>query len=434
MSGFDELLIVVPTRNRAALAIAAADSVLQVGHPKVRLAISDNSTSPEHRAVLRAAAAARHLDFWTPDAPLSMADHWDWALRRARDEPSVSHISFLTDRMLMRSEGLVNLTAIVDRFPNDVVSFGHDRLDDLREPVRLEINQWTGRVVRLPSRLQATLVAESDESVNMTLPRLLNCVVPNHVLDAVSGAFGFLCRGTISPDFAFAFRCLATVPTTLFYDRSVLIHYAMDRSNGASVARGVPSADHVDFVNEVGGKLPLFDSPLPELLTVQNAVVHEYSKVRAATDWPGVSLPEFLRAVRKEVDVMDQGEAKNRAARVLAATLIAAPVGDKPVRRLARLFRLLGDAPAAWNRLLMATAGAQKIWEIVERRGDVTYPRWSSTTEIWPSREQGLLQATTGHHRPHLGLSAIELSARRSRMSSRPDRVATFRGRNRGSR
>jgi hypothetical protein len=342
-----------------------------------------------------------------------MSEHWNWALLRARADPAASHVSIVTDRMLVRAVAFETVIDVIRRFPEDVVAYGHDRLDDLREPVRLEINEWTGRVLRLPSSLQATLVAESDESVNLTLPRLLNCVVPKSVLQAVERAFGSMCRGTISPDFAFAFRCLATVRSTLFYDRSVLVHYAMDRSNGASVARGVPSRDHVDFVGELGGTVPRFAAPIPDLLTVQNAVVHEYSLVRPQAGWPEVSVPQYRRALRKEVQAMEQGPARQRAAALLAAGTAAAPERLRRPPSIDRLLDPIGGGLAPLRGWLAGNPTVRRLWSGLTGRSVGGKARSPHVVETWPSRQQALSNATTDRYRPHAGLSAIETAALR---------------------
>jgi hypothetical protein len=421
-----QLLVVVPTRNRADLAIETAKSILRLNHPQLRLVVSDNSTSEHERELMRGASGPLGMEVWRPHTPLPMSEHWNWALLRARADPAASHVSIVTDRMLVRPVALAEMIDILGQFPADVVAYGHDRLDDLREPVRLEINQCTGRVMRLPSSLQATLVAESDESVNLTLPRLLNCVVPKDVLHAVENRFGSMCRGTISPDFAFAFRCLATVPSTLFYDRSVLVHYAMDRSNGASVARGVFSPDHVDFVRELGGAVPMLAAPLPELLTVQNAVVHEYSLVRAGAGWPEVSMPQYLRALRNEVQAMEHGPGRRHAAAVLAAGA-ARSGGFRRPPSISRLLGLMGDALAPLRTSLAGNPTIRRLWSALTRRGVGGKPRWSHLVEIWPTRQEALSRATIDRYPPHAGPSAIEIAALRhpslaiSHVETRPD-------------
>ena len=430
MSSFRKLLVVIPTRNRASLAVTAARSVLTSSLDDVQVVISDNSTLPEASEELLAACGSLELTYWRPPAPLRMDAHWDWAARRASADPSASHVTFLTDRMVVRRQALAGLLRVVRRSPNDVVSYGHDRLDDLRLPVRLERNQWTGRVVRLPSTLSAQLVSEADETVNLTLPRLLNCAVPVQAFRAVEVAFGSVCGGSISPDFAFAFRCLATLPSILFYDRSVLTHYAVDRSNGASVARGVASVDHVDFIGGLGAESLILDAPIPDLLTVHNAVIHEYRTVmRRRGTWPPVALRPYLEVLSKEVEAMEAGPMKRRALGAMhmvehgdpALSALATPSRSK------RMLVLLKHPPAGMNRLLVSTRKLRRIWKLVERLGGVTAPRWDPVVATWPTIATGLERAMADDHLPHAGVSAIELSAFRRGAGSVIEHVATVR-------
>ena len=75
---------------------------------------------------------------------------------------------------------------------------------------------------------------------------MLNCIVPRRVFENISARFGNVFT-SIAPDFNFCFRCLDLEDSILFYDKSPLFHYALDRSNGASASRGESTADTDDF-------------------------------------------------------------------------------------------------------------------------------------------------------------------------------------------
>jgi putative cell wall-binding protein len=83
------IVIVVPTRNRADLAVLAVRSAVQQEGP-VTVVVSDNSTDPEQSRSLEAECAAlaastgRPLHYLQPGQDLPMPEHWEWARLRAQ--------------------------------------------------------------------------------------------------------------------------------------------------------------------------------------------------------------------------------------------------------------------------------------------------------------------------------------------------------------
>jgi hypothetical protein len=410
MNEFMGLLVVIPTRNRADLAIAAVESLLASASHDIRIVVSDNSTNQTEVERLVAKCADLGVERWRPPSPMAMATHWEWALDRGAADIGTSHVTFLTDRMVARDAAFRALIRIVKRFPDDVVSYGHDRLDDLTEPVRLEENQWSGRLLRVPSGLSARLVADSNELVNMTLPRLLNCVVPKPTVRAIQRKFGQACGGTVSPDFAFAFRCLATVPTTIYYDRPVLIHYAMARSNGATIARGAESDDHSDFLANLSAPDPAHAAPIPELVTVHNAVIHEYCLVRSqGTAWPSVTWPRYVTALAAEVAVMDEGPTKKRALAILEPHLEAAVGSNRATpRRIGPFLKPARSPLVTLHQLLIDSARAAPIWRFVEGVSGLTAPLLAPVVRQWVNREAAMTHAFHAPRKPHPGISEFE--------------------------
>jgi hypothetical protein len=97
----------------------------------------------------------------------------------------------------------------------------------------------------------------------------------------------------------------------LFYDKSCLIHSALDRSNGASFGRGTLSRDSVDFLKSSFEERRLPASPYPEMFTVTNGVIHEYEAARQV--YPEASFPPvdhlgLYRRLVREVEAMRPSE------------------------------------------------------------------------------------------------------------------------------
>lgn len=271
-----QLTLVIPTRNRADLAQAAFNSVLDQGAGSVRVLVSDNSTDPAERETL--AAATERLgpgvvEYVSPPEPLAMTAHWEWALGRALADPGTTHVGFLTDRMVLRRGCLRVLEGLLRRHPGEVVSYDHDELIDHSPPIRLLQHEWSGQLLRIEAQHLADLGARGE--FPYCLPRMLNCAVPREVIEAVRERFGSA-FASISPDFCFAFRCLDTVESILFYDAACLVHYSLDRSHGYSYARGAATADRRDFVRELGPRRMNDSTPLPDFDGIGNAMFNEY--------------------------------------------------------------------------------------------------------------------------------------------------------------
>jgi hypothetical protein len=300
-----ELTIVVPTRNRADLAAAAAESVLEDVPTGVTVLVSDNSTDPDDLERLERHCRERahpQLGYVRPPEPLSMAAHWEWALRQALDT-GASHVAFLTDRMVFRPGEVARLLALVRMHPDRVITFNLDEIDDFSSPVALLQQDWTGHVYEVDSARVLSLAARGTLPGG-PIPRMLNCVAPREVLEAVALRFGSL-FDSIAPDFCFAFRCLTTIPSVAYYDKSALIHYATARSNGGSYRRGLGNAAQADFEANLSEQGLNHATPAPDIPTVGNAIFHEYCLVAArAPEAPPLELQGYLGYIARELPAL----------------------------------------------------------------------------------------------------------------------------------
>ena len=272
-----KLAVVVPTRNRGRMAVRSVGSILgcESNKSKIVAIASDNSTDPEESAVLekyRIEVGAR-MTLVRPSCPLPMTEHWNFAVERAMQDATCTHFMILTDRMLVREHRIREVLALLALFPDDVLSFAYDRIDDVGYPVAFKPLPRSGDVVRIKS--QELLTKSARMEFPSCLPRMLNSVVSRRHLETLKDRFGSV-FSSLSPDFSFCYRTLDACASILFYDRSVLVTYGLDRSNGNSMARGVATRDSDDFVNSSPSGRLNFVSPYPEFHTVGNAIVHEY--------------------------------------------------------------------------------------------------------------------------------------------------------------
>lgn len=283
------VVVVVPTRNRAHIAQNAIRSVLDDASVEdVHVLVSDNSTVESDRETLAAFCTSlddARLRYVRPPQSFAMPEHWQWAIEQALSAYDVDHFLYLTDRMMFKRGGLGEVLKLAALYPEKVISYNHDRIVDHVKPIRVEHYPATALLWEIPTERLSWLVSQSV--FHHGLPRMLNCIVPRAILDRIGARFGNV-FASIAPDFNFCFRCLDLEDTVLFLDKSPFFHYALGRSNGASVTRGEMTPDNADFT----ANLPVDDSirnyatPIPQLNTTVNAVLNEYLIHKNETNSP----------------------------------------------------------------------------------------------------------------------------------------------------
>lgn len=297
------LAVVVPTRNRADLAIRAVASVLAQKTPEIEILVSDNSTSPADRAHLRSALSPSAVPILSPPTDLAMTDHWNWAIDQAQERIDPTHITFLTDRMVFKRDVLPLLLRCVAERPASVVSYNHDGIADASRPVYVDLEPASWRLHRVTSQWLLDAVANGQPWQWMT-PRMLNSVTPTALLDSLRSLTGNV-FGSVAPDFYFGYRIAALVDEFFTFDASLLVHYALSLSNGYSQQTGTSSPDAEDFKRRLVGHRK--ESPYPTIHTISNAIFHEYGVVARETCSPKfrpLSPTVVARRLRNDVDAM----------------------------------------------------------------------------------------------------------------------------------
>ncbi len=299
-------VVVIPTRNRAAIAANAIRSVLNQPPENVAVLVSDNSTSETERDALAefcAKQADSRLRYVRPPEALSMPAHWDWAIHEALRSYDASHFLYLTDRMMFRKGALSEVLKLAALYPDKLITYNQDRIVDNESPIRVEQCPGTGKLLEVDSLRFTWLLSQAV--FHPGLPRMNNSVVPRAVLARIDERFGTV-FASISPDFNFCCRCLEMEESILFYDKSPIFHYALARSNGASVTRGEMTPDYRDFTANLPAANAIWHAtPIPELNTAVNAVFHEYFLFRQETGsdrfFP-VDYEKYLQANANEVE------------------------------------------------------------------------------------------------------------------------------------
>jgi len=316
-------VIVIPTRNRAAQARNAINSILGQSDCEVNVLVSDNSTSTEQRTELSQhcqQAANGRLRYIVPPEPLPMSQHWDWAMRQALSLYDASHVAFLTDRMMFKPDVLKHLLAIVADYPGRILTYMHDMVDDYQVPVIVRQYTWTGNLYEVPTRRLLELVAQSV-MYDTAVPRMLNCLVPRRVLEAIRDRFGSF-FASLSPDWNFAFRALECEDSILFYDEGAMVHYAQDLSNGQSAHYGIENQALTTFLQDIAGQPINNGTPFPEIATIWNGIISEYCLVKEITKspkFPELNLEEYMRVLAWGIEQMKNPERRQRMREFLSA-------------------------------------------------------------------------------------------------------------------
>jgi hypothetical protein len=320
---YHRTVIVVPTRNRSDLARNAIGSVLDQIGSGVDVLVSDNSTASNQRAELSQYCAQRgdaRLRYITPPESLPMSSHWDWAMQQALSLYDPSHVAFLTDRMMFRPGALGSLIEITKAYPDKLLTYMHDHVNDFSLPVVLHQYTWTGNLYEVASQRLLELSAQSvmhDSSV----PRMLNCLAPRTVLETIKERFGNF-FASIAPDWNFAYRSLEVVDSILFHDKAALVHYAQHRSNGQSAHFGIVNEAYAKFIEDLGSLPVNFAAPFPEVVTVWNAIISEYCHVKDVTrspKFPTLDMNKYIQALAVGIDSIRDPERQQNMRELLSA-------------------------------------------------------------------------------------------------------------------
>ncbi|HYJ30771.1 MAG TPA: hypothetical protein VEW25_10575, partial [Allosphingosinicella sp.] len=318
------LCLLIPTRNRPALAIEAARSALAEGGSQLRVLVSDNSASEEDVRALerdcRDTGDAR-LHYMRPPRELALPAHWDWALEQALARTDATHFSVQYDRKLWKPGGLSALWQACLFHPEILLSFQNDVVLPTGERFVCGQVPGTGRLYRLACERVVELTARGMiPEIGHTYPILSNCVVPRAIFDRIRAAFGDLCDSA-TPDAAFSYRFCALESRFHYWDRAPALVRAFGLSNARSCFSGISGGTWDDFVRLWGDKPYLEAAPIPGLNLGMNVCFHEYALVRshaAGRHFPAIDRDGYLREISRALPyIEDAAHREKMRARLL---------------------------------------------------------------------------------------------------------------------
>lgn len=356
------LAIVIPTRNRGALAIAACESLLKQTGCSVHVFVSDNSTQPSdirQVADYCARAGAERVTYLRPVESLPMPTHWDWALRTAMERSAASHFSVHYDRRITKPGHLRLIADVLSQFPSDLLTWSADHVSQEAGRSYVWQTPWDGRVYAIrTSRVVQMTIGGRVREMGHSFPILSNCAIPRAVLVTLLRQFESICDST-GPDSCFTYRFCATHDRYIHVDRAMGIIYAAHRSAGGGYVRGA-GGDFDDFAQSFSTRSWLDAAPIPGLNLGQNMLFHEYELVRRATNNPAFTpvdregyLRELGYALRWIEDpsraaatrdlLLEHGWSPSRLAVETPPAALPMSVVRDPESRFSRLLRDLGE-------------------------------------------------------------------------------------------
>jgi hypothetical protein len=275
------ITLVIPTRNRAEMAMSAATGLLAQGGEEVRVVVSDNS--PDEDQASRLADFCVRLDeprltyLRAPQMP--MPSHWDWALERALARNDTTHFSIHYDRKLPKPGQWRHMLDAIAQHPDRVITYTIDQIIGLPPDLTLWQAPWTGEAYEIATARVLQMTSEGRIlELGQAFPILSNCAVPRRALEEIRRRFGDICDST-GPDAAFTYRLCAFEDSYLHLDRALGVTYANYRSAGQGYLTG-RQTDYEDFREAFGDRPWLEAVALPELDLGGNLLLHEYELVR----------------------------------------------------------------------------------------------------------------------------------------------------------
>ncbi|MCA1440309.1 glycosyltransferase family 2 protein [Ensifer sp. IC4062] len=348
--------VVIPSRNRADLALSALQSVLEQDFRDFEVIVSDNSDEDESKALfeaLRPFSADRRFRYIKPQRPLPMTAHWECAVSHATGE----YVGILTDRMILRLYTLSTVDAVIARDGAKLVAYERTNLIETGTSFAVPRSRATPLVTNRKTAPIIEAFSRSDFSP-MDTPRFLNSFVSAAFLDQLRSEYGSVFTG-VAPDYGFLMRVLDQVDEFPFIETPLLIKHSEDRSNGKSFTHynlDKASNDFIAFSRSEQGEFLKF-SPVPDdLVMITNVMMREYEIGRhnqRRSRFPDYEKQAFyeesmrhlmvLKREGKDVSPLLERMEKYRAENRLSSYRLSSRERRKHIR--ANIRRILGLSP-----------------------------------------------------------------------------------------
>ena len=293
------IAVIIPTRNRADLAIEAVRSLLAIPDARLRVIVSNNS-SEEHAHQLEQfceRTADARLVHMRPPRELGMAEHWDWAIQQALIRSEATHLALHYDRRIS-TPALALLLDRTARWPEMAITYHLDAVYPAGPRFYVHHVPWSGGLYAIRTARALQLASRGLLTDRwQAFPVLVNCATPRSIFERIRSRFGNICDST-TPDAPFGLRLCAVEEQYLHFDMPLGIHYGYQRSNGLAYLRGDLSPTFADFMRLFGNRPWLDAAPIPGLSLGQNIFWHEYALARRQSGeekFPPIDMDAYLK-------------------------------------------------------------------------------------------------------------------------------------------
>jgi glycosyltransferase involved in cell wall biosynthesis len=231
--------VVIPTRNRAHLLRYALQSALDQEFDDYEIIVSDNC-SEDNTVQIVSEAAKADIRYVRPDRPLSMPDHWNFALNQTRGK----YVTYLCDDDALAPTALQRVRDTIQDNNSKLVVVGTaiyygDNWFNIENRNSLQTSKFSGVVRECCSRDTLLHIFECRNTFDA--PRMLNSFCDRQsilqVRDIVGEVF-LLC-----PDYSFPSFMLTHIPEWTYIDTALRLQGVFAEGIGATQLhnRGEPS-------------------------------------------------------------------------------------------------------------------------------------------------------------------------------------------------
>lgn len=263
--------IVVPTRNRCHLLRQALRSAVAQDFADYEIVVSNNHSSDDTEKVADEFASAQ-LRVVRTSKPLSMPDHWEFAVEHARGE----YVMFLCDDDALHAAALAEAANVVAKHDSSLIMLGGTvywgpNSIDIACRNSIMVPYFSGRTEVVDSRHTLREMSRFIPQP-LFLPRMLNSLCRRDLLMKVREEAGRIFL--LSPDYSFALMMLAATPTWAYIHKPLWVCGCFAESTGMSTVQNRDGAVQT-FIKEMNGQPMLRNTPMSAVL-LNNGLADTY--------------------------------------------------------------------------------------------------------------------------------------------------------------
>jgi glycosyltransferase involved in cell wall biosynthesis len=271
--------VILPTKNREALAIHAINSVLNQKFDDYELIISDNSDDLNASRVEEFCNlnSSKKIKFYKT-RNLSMVDNWNYALNKA----SGQNLIMIEDKMVLYSDALSTIYNSLSKSKSGIVYWNYDNINDSDKYLTLiRKAHYTPELVRAEFKLN--LIQRNISREVFTMPRGLCCSVPRNLVDLVKSTFNAEFFEDTAPDMTSGFKLLHSVDEYWDCGESLVVVTSSRIGNGKEIFEKQKNDRFIYMMGKSGKKIELKHVESNHF-SLTNIIINDYNMVASRKD------------------------------------------------------------------------------------------------------------------------------------------------------